>query len=612
MRKLLLAITASLFISANTVAVPIQTHNHTPTFDDALKVNNKLDSPTAVTIVTGGRLGEKWFNKLGALLNEKNYQQTIVLTQRYLKQEPNSGLLYEVQGCAYFYQGDYKKAARAFERATSKEPRQSGAWSKLGITQMQLGDLAKAESSLKQAITLSGDDRFAHQRLGILYDNQGKDLKAIQHYWLGLQGTSPEYLGVALPLARLLNGYKRPQQAVELLKQRVAKNPKNEEAQRLIASSYMLLHDYDAAKQHYQSALALNKNSLQANLGLAIVERKQGDMKQAKHSIDTLIKQNPKWAPAYIERGEWLLANKQEKQAYSVFKTAGKLNKNRAYAHKRMAQYAIDQQEKDAAKAYFNQALATQQADEDTFARYSELLLSMGEYDAGEKVLNQGTKQYPKSEMLQFRKGAYLASLGRYESAITEFNRLKKKRPNDPNLLRALILAQTRIANYKDALINAKHLHQLSPNNKQWAMLYGNNLEATGDADGAISVYQNILKSDGHFAPALNNLAVLFSQQGRLQEAAELAEKAVEQQPKSGNIKDTLGWIYYQQGAYQKALPLLREAANTNVNSAEIHYHLGAVLSALGKKSDAKKVLENALKAEPNAPWSSDAKRLLN
>ena len=65
--------------------------------------------------------------------------------------------------------------------------------------------------------------------------------------------------------------------------------------------------------------------------------------------------------------------------------------------------------------------------------------------------------------------------------------------------------------------------------------------------DAARDTYEKLLAVSPNWALALNNLAVLYSENlGQLDKAYDLAKKASEAAPNEPHIADTLGWIEFK------------------------------------------------------------------
>jgi tetratricopeptide (TPR) repeat protein len=76
-------------------------------------------------------------------------------------------------------------------------------------------------------------------------------------------------------------------------------------------------------------------------------------------------------------------------------------------------------------------------------------------------------------------------------------------------------------------------------------------------------------------------------------------------------VDDTLGWVYYKKELATLAISSFEQALARDPANASYMYHLGLAHLKNGDKAKARESLEKALKAKPDFPEASDAKRLL-
>ena len=94
----------------------------------------------------------------------------------------------------------------------------------------------------------------------------------------------------------------------------------------------------------------------------------------------------------------------------------------------------------------------------------------------------------------------------------------------------------------------------------------------------------------------MNFLAYSWVERGiNLDRGFDMLNRAVEMQPDSGAIIDSLGWAYYQLGQYEEALPHLERAFQLNPWSWEIAEHVGDVYWQLARTREAEFFWERAL-----------------
>ncbi len=96
----------------------------------------------------------------------------------------------------------------------------------------------------------------------------------------------------------------------------------------------------------------------------------------------------------------------------------------------------------------------------------------------------------------------------------------------------------------------------------------------------------------------------------RLDEALKLIETALKLAPEDPYIMDSMGWVFFRMGDSQKALEFLQRAYKLK-RDAEIAAHLGEVLWSRGQLDEARRVWDEALKANPeNDVLQGTVKRL--
>jgi len=101
-------------------------------------------------------------------------------------------------------------------------------------------------------------------------------------------------------------------------------------------------------------------------------------------------------------------------------------------------------------------------------------------------------------------------------------------------------------------------------------------------------------------AHAYNALGYSFADRNtRLEEARTLIERALELSPNDAFIVDSMGWVLYRQGDAEGAVVQLRRAWSLRPD-AEIGAHLGEVLWSTGKREEANRVWDEALRDHPD------------
>ncbi len=118
--------------------------------------------------------------------------------------------------------------------------------------------------------------------------------------------------------------------------------------------------------------------------------------------------------------------------------------------------------------------------------------------------------------------------------------------------------------------------------------------------DEAKRRYLELLNIEPQAAVAANNLAWIYAEEKQnLDEALELAQRAVDQMVDYPEAWDTLGWVYYRKQLPILAVEPFEKALAKDPNNATFHYHLGLALAGSGDRTKSRVAFERALKLQP-------------
>lgn len=103
----------------------------------------------------------------------------------------------------------------------------------------------------------------------------------------------------------------------------------------------------------------------------------------------------------------------------------------------------------------------------------------------------------------------------------------------------------------------------------------------------AIELGERLYRADAKNFVVMNNLAWVYEQVGRIDEAKSFAKSAVELAPEAAEIIDTYGWILYEHGDAKEAEAVLAKSAALVPARRDIQYHHAAALAKIGNKDAA-------------------------
>ena len=125
-------------------------------------------------------------------------------------------------------------------------------------------------------------------------------------------------------------------------------------------------------------------------------------------------------------------------------------------------------------------------------------------------------------------------------------------------------------------------------------------LQMTGRPEEAAVLYERILKLQPDSVIVINNLAwIMCEEQGKHQQALELAQRGLEIAPNYVDLIDTRGVAYYRLGQFDKAIQdftkCLKLYPKGTPAAAATYLHLARALDGLGQKDEAIENLKKAL-----------------
>jgi len=134
--------------------------------------------------------------------------------------------------------------------------------------------------------------------------------------------------------------------------------------------------------------------------------------------------------------------------------------------------------------------------------------------------------------------------------------------------------------------------------------------EQQGRFDDAIQTYDALNKRFPKLELAANNLAMLLAtyrkDEASLARARDLTAPFVGSE--NGALLDTHGWVRLKLGDLNEALPVLERAADRAPDSRVIRYHLGMAQFKAGQRDKARTSLENALQGSSSFAGRDEAR----
>jgi len=120
-----------------------------------------------------------------------------------------------------------------------------------------------------------------------------------------------------------------------------------------------------------------------------------------------------------------------------------------------------------------------------------------------------------------------------------------------------------------------------------------------GEAGVAIPLLKALIAAGPDVPPPLYNLGMVYSDQGRLEEAQALLQQAAALDPDNAKIVVAIGVVYARTGDLSAAIETLERATRIDPKDSFAHQNLGACLLKQGEAGRAESHFRTSLKGDP-------------
>lgn len=470
-------------------------------------------------------------------------------------------------------EGDLEAALVEAKSVVNMWPDSSQALSLRASVEMLGGDAGAARDSFLAASDLAPEDTLPLQLLGAVEEDDS-NFTAARDAYLKVIELSPNDIGTLMALARIS------------------------------ARS----DDLDAARHWLERAVSADSNNLNTRKTLGQLLLALGDFQAAKDLAEETISLSADNADAHRLLGHAQLNSNDPNAAQESFKQAITLNPNVTEYWLSLARAQVIAGDRDSALETITDAYAENAADEQLAVLLATTRLANGDFDAAMIVANDLRAARPDSAVPIYLEAEVLAKKGELSQASELFDDVLAIENSPRFAARAYQLRSAAgRSDKRDPLLN--YLEQ-NPLNSVVRNFLAQGYQVDGEEESAIREYAKVIDIAPEDHIALNNLAWLFSEAGDAR-AEEYARKAYAVAPDDTSVIDTLGWILVQKGAAKEGLDLLHPLAERNPDKPVVQYHVAAALAKLGKRDEARQILEAVLRDGGSFADREEAEELL-
>lgn len=472
-----------------------------------------------------------WLARLFRLHNDPDKAEQVL--RGIMKDDPDNDAAMEQLTQLLLDQNKSDEAIHLLQTMTARSP-SPALYDLLGDAYTQTKDFAKAEESYRKAVELDPSE-LTHLR------GLGQTLLSEEKY--------ADALGVYQKLADVM--------------------PDDADVYLRIAQIYRELHQLDKAEENLVKARQYAPGSLEVMYNEAMIYEAQGRYEDAIKVLSDAV--------TGVKSQSSVLPNRRRSLAI-LFQQLGQLYR--------------DAQNFSAA-VYTYQELGHLGEEEDHRAR----ILLMETYRQAKdlpKALQIGkdaTAKYPTDAPIRSTYALMLGENQQPEEAVKLLESNLKNNASDRDLYLNIAQIYERARKYKEAEEAARKAEAIPGDPRENEMtwfLIGAIFERQKQFDKAEEEFKKVLNVNPKNAAALNYYGYMLADRGlRLDEAKEMIQRALDQEPFSGAYLDSLGWVYYKQNKLAEAETALRKAVEHESHDPTIRSHLGDVYAKQGRMEQA-------------------------
>jgi len=394
----------------------------------------------------------------------------------------------------------------------------------------------------------------------------------------------PEWIEAQLLLARLLVLTGRAEDGLALAETLATENT-TLEIQLQYAELLLSAGRADAARERLDAILVDNPGLPEAIRALAFLTLTQNDLEAAKGYFEQLRAQQRFREEAFYYLGRIAETEEQPLQAMRSYSrvTSGT---NVVEAQLRAANVLYTQlDDQEGALQHLREfGLGNPDYEIEMIVAQSDLLVRMERMDDASALIADALERYAENRILE--QAQLQMYIFRAQAAVGR---------DDLDLAEDLLRQGLRLYPEDSSLRYAQ------------ALLY----QEQGRLSRAASALEALVADTPEDAGLLNALGYLLTDSlDRHEEAYDYIEQALTLEPDNAAIIDSMGWVLFHLGDYDAALEQLQRAFEL-FPDPEVAAHIVDVYWALGRKTEARSLLEREIASHPDSPYLIDVSERL-
>lgn len=570
-------------------------------------------------------------------------QAAIIQMKNALQQEPGNAAARALLGELYLDAGDALSAEKELRKAQALGLPASAVLPALGKAMLMQGQFDKVVAEIKPA----SDHAASADQAGVLAVRADAlmalgDVQQAKRLFETILQQQPAAGVARLGLARIAAGAGQTEQAAALIEQVLAADPLDLDALRLKGDLLRLQGRPDAAKLVYGQILQRRPDNVQARIdlanlllqggqaaaarveveaarktapnsllalhALALLDFREGKYKTARDALERVLRAAPGYPPSMLLMGNVQIALGAPQQAEQYLLKFLDANPRHLYASKLLATVLLGYGKPAAVLDLLAPLLRSERDDAQLLALAGEANLRARHFSLAADYFQQASALEPETAALHTSLGLSRLGMGENARAVAELERATALDAGDARAATLLVMHHLRLGEYDLALAAAQTMARRQADNPLAHHLQGGALFAKQNLAAARASFEQALRLDPAFLPAMENLALIDLAEHQPEQARRRYEAALARAPNNMGVTLALAKLARSRGKPDQALRWLQQASRDHPDALQPATLLSQFYLQTGQKQQA---VDLVRKLQATHPGNADMLALL-
>ena len=549
------------------------------------------------------------FTSCGTLKNKKSQARdaAVELKDPLTYEQRRKFDYYFLEAVRMKQKGDYDAAFQLYTHCLDIYPQSAAVLYEISQFYMFLGQEAKGEEALKQAVRSDDTNFWYKQTLASYYQSKQDWVKAISVYE-DMAQIFPSRLEPLLSLADLYSRTKSYDSLVTTLNRIEELDGKSEQISMEKFRAYLQLENMDKAFSEIQALVDEYPYDMRYRTVLGDVYMSNNRYDEALKVYQDILKEEPDYAPAMVSLATYYQKTGQD-SLYNVQLDSILVNENVDTKLKlefmRQQILRSEQTDKDSTKiiSLFETILTKKQPNADVPMLYAQYLITKKMQKESVPVLNKVLELDPENKPARLQLLSYAINENNLDEVIRVATPAIVYNPDAMEFYYYLGLAHYQKDQTDKALeVFKKGVQQINEKSDRgiasdFYSILGDLYHSREMKAEAYAAYDSSLVYNPKNINTLNNYAYYLSvERVNLDKAEEMSFITVKAEPENSTYLDTYAWILFEKGRYTEARIYIEQAMENGGDTSQVIVeHCGDIYFKLGDKGKAVEYWKKAL-----------------